>query len=109
MALKHAAFLDVIDLRSPHQEHGEAINVSLMKTARMQLLQLALPAGKELPRHAVGGEVTIHCIAGEVNVDLAGGSRLLRENQLIALPAHEPHALTGLRDATLLVTIILDK
>ncbi|MBC9903406.1 MULTISPECIES: AraC family ligand binding domain-containing protein [Achromobacter] len=106
MALKHAAFLDVIDIRTPHREHGEAVSVSLMKTAHMQLLQLALPAGKGLPQHAVAGEITIHCIAGEVSVALRDGVRQLRENQLVALPAHEPHALQAVRDATVLVTVL---
>lgn len=106
MALKHAAFLDVIDIRTPHLEHGEAVSVSLMKTAHMQLLQLALPASKGLPQHAVAGEITIHCIAGEVSLALRDGVRQLRENQLVALAAHEPHALQAVRDATVLVTVL---
>jgi len=106
MALKHAAFLDVIDLRTPHREDGEAVSVSLMKTAHMQLLQLVLPAGKGLPQHAVAGEITIQCITGEVSVTSRNGIRQLREDQLMALAAHEPHALLGVRDATVLVTVL---
>lgn len=106
MALKHAAFLDVIDLRTLHCEHGEAVSVSLMKTAHMQLLQLVLPAGRGLPQHAVAGEITIHCLTGEVEVTSPAGIHQLRENQLMALAAHEPHALQGVRDATVLVTLL---
>ncbi|MGY6273751.1 hypothetical protein ACXIUT_29155 [Achromobacter denitrificans] len=50
MALKHAAFLDVIDLRALRPEQGKAFGAGLINTARTQLPQSA--AGR--PRRAQG-------------------------------------------------------
>lgn len=106
MALKHAQFLDVIDLHASAKERGTSASNSLFKSDRFQLLQVVLPAYKSLLGHHVQGESCIQCVTGEVSVRTGGNTIYLKAGQLIALPAGQPHAMQALTDATLLVTIL---
>ncbi|MDX3905078.1 MAG: cupin domain-containing protein [Pigmentiphaga sp.] len=106
MALKHANPLDVIDLHATDEQRGTHGSSSLLKTAHLQLLQIVLPAGDEMPQHHVPGEVTIQCLAGEAAVTTPHGTCTLREGQLVALPEQVPHAVQARDDSTLLVTLI---
>lgn len=106
MALKHAQFLDVIDLHASVEERGTSASNSLLKSERFQLLQIVLPAYKSLRGHHVQGESFIQCVTGEVSVRTGGNTIYLKAGQLIALPAGQPHAMQAITDATLLVTIL---
>jgi hypothetical protein len=77
MALPHAQPLDVIDIRPLGAALSDAVSTSLLKTDRLQLLHLVLPARRNLPQHHVDDECTLHCLEGDVEVDMPGGVRRL--------------------------------
>jgi quercetin dioxygenase-like cupin family protein len=106
MALLHAFPLDVIDLHAASGAGAATLSTSLLKTDRLQLLRLVLPAGHCLPDHQIAGEITIHCLAGEVSLSTPERTCLLRAGQLMALQGAHRHSLQAIADATLLVTVI---
>ncbi|OVZ60549.1 cupin [Pigmentiphaga sp. NML080357] len=106
MALKHARQLEAIDLHASDEQRGTHASSSLLRTDHLQLLQLVLPAGDEMPQHHVPGELTIQCLSGEAVVTTPHGACPLRVGQLVALPEQEPHAVQARTDTTLLVTLI---
>lgn len=106
MALKHAQLLDVIDLHETDADRSGAFSRSLLKTDQLQLMQLMLGGGEQLPEHHVAGEITIQCLAGCVRVVMSPHTRELTAGQLIALPAGKRHAVHAQSDATLLVTLL---
>ena len=78
MALPHAQLLDVIGIGPLGPALHGAVSTSLIKTERLQLLHLVLPARRNLPRHHVDDECTIHCLEADVEVVkylLLGGRR----------------------------------
>jgi quercetin dioxygenase-like cupin family protein len=107
MALPHAQPLDVIDVRPLQAGLRAAKTHSLIKTAKLQLIQMVLPAGQGLPEHRLPGEITVQCIEGEVEVITPARPCRLRGGEVVVLPGGEPHAVQATRDATLLVTVLL--
>ena len=107
MALPHAQPLDVIDVRPLAADLQGAGTTSLLKVQALQLMRLVLRAGHGLPQHSVPGAITIHCLEGEASVTTPSRSCDLRAGQLVMLDGGEPHAVTAITDASLLVTVLL--
>lgn len=107
MALPHANLLDVIDLAPLDSTVHEAVSSSLLKTQRLQLLHLVLPAHRDQPEHHVDDECTIQCLAGDVDVRMPGGTRRLGPGRLVVLPARQRHSLSARADSAVLVTLLL--
>ena len=109
MALPHAQPLDIISVRPLGSELAGAVSTSLLKTDRIQLLHLVLPARHDQPPHHVDDECTIHCLEGVVEVVMGLGTRRLQAGELVVLPARERHSLRARSDAAVLVTLLLHR
>ena len=109
MALPHAQPLDVIDIGPLGPGLHDAVSTSLIKTERLQLLHLVLPARRDLPQHHVGDECTIHCLEGDVDLQMPGGARRLGPGQLVVLPAGQPYSLGARVDSAVLMTLLLHR
>jgi len=109
MALPHAQPLDIINVAPLGPNLKETVSTSLIKTDRMQLLHLVLPAHKDTPEHHVDHECTIHCLEGTVELVWPGGVRQLNADNVIVLPAKERHSLRARTDCAVLVTLVLDQ
>lgn len=107
MALPHAQALDVISVAPLGAKLQKAVSTSLIKTDRLQLLHLVLPAHKDQPEHHVDEECTIHCLEGAVEIAWPGGVRHLGPGNLVVLPAKERHSLRARTDCAVLVTLLL--
>jgi quercetin dioxygenase-like cupin family protein len=108
MALPHAQPLDVIDIGPLGPKLHDAVSTSLLKTDRLQLLHLVLPARRDIPQHHVADECSIHCLEGDLEVLMPLGVRRLGPGQLVVLPAGQPYALSARADSALLMTLLLD-
>lgn len=109
MALPHAQPLDVVNISPLGPGLQDAVSTSLLKTDRMQLLHLVLPARRDLPQHHVDDECVIHCLEGDVELQMPGGVRRLGPGQLVVLPAGQVHALSARVHSAVLVTLLLNK
>ena len=107
MALPHAHLLDVIDVGPLGDSLHESVSTSLIRTGRLQLLHLVLPAHRDQPLHQVEEECVLHCLEGTVEVTMPGGPRRLQAGQLLVLPASQPHGLRARTDCAVLATILL--
>jgi quercetin dioxygenase-like cupin family protein len=109
MALAHAQPLDIVNISPLGDRLVEAFSSSLIKTERMQLLHLVLPAHHDMPQHHVDDECTIQCLEGVVEVTMAAGVRQLKAGNLVLLPARQKHGLRARTDCAVLVTLLLNK
>ncbi len=107
MALPHAQLLDVIDVGPLGAGLRDAVSTSLLKSSRIQLLHLVLPAHHDQPPHHVDDECTIHCLEGEVDVVMPRGTTRLGQGSVVVLPAGQTHALRARSDCAVLVTLLL--
>jgi quercetin dioxygenase-like cupin family protein len=107
MALPHASLLDVINVAPLGDKLKDAVSTSLIKTNRVQLLHMVLPAHQDQPFHHVDDECTIHCLEGVVEIVMGAGTKQLRAGNVIVLPAKENHSLRARTDCAVLVTLLL--
>ena len=109
MALPHAQPLDVINIGPLGPRLHDAVSTSLLKTDRLQLLHLVLPARRDIAQHHVDDECTIHCLEGDVEVQMPLGARRLGPGQLVVLPASQPYSLSARADSAVLMTLLLQQ
>ena len=108
MSLQHAKPGEVIEL-SLGPALGSSKTTTLLKTADLELIRLVLAAGKEIPTHSAPGEITVQCLEGRVAFTSGEKTVELTAGQLLYLTAGEPHAVKGIEDSSLLVTLLLGK
>lgn len=109
MAIPHAAPGQIIDIRPLGDKIKQSLTTTLVKTNTLEIIRLVLPAGKEIPHHQVTGEITVQCLEGTVGFSVGGQTKVLQAGQLLYLSGAELHALKGIEDSSVLVTILLGK
>ena len=107
MAIPHASSGQVVDLRGADGSLPTPKSFALFKGAHLEVMRLVLPAGKSFPPHRVAGEITVQCLSGRLEVSVDGAAQVLAAGQLMYVAGNVLHGLTGLEDATALVTIVL--
>ena len=74
----------------------------------LEVIRLIIPADKETcHHHEMAGEVMVHCLEGLITVQINGDSRVLEAGQMLYLSGGQPHSLSGIEDASVLLTILL--
>jgi quercetin dioxygenase-like cupin family protein len=107
MAIPHAVSGEVIDVRPLEAALAGSRTSTLVKTATLEVIRLVVPAGKAISEHRAPGEITVQCLEGAVDFAAHGRTQRLESGQMLYLDTGVPHALTGVRDASVLVTIQL--
>jgi quercetin dioxygenase-like cupin family protein len=109
LAIPHAKSGEVIDLRSLGEALAHTITNTLVKTERLEVIRLVVPADKVYPPHKVVGEITVQCLEGRVALTAGGATREMAAGQMLYLARNELHSLRGIENASVLVTILLDE
>ena len=107
MAIPHAASGEVIDIRPLVDQLAGAVTCTLVKSDRLEVIRLVVPAGKLIPPHKVAGPITVQCLEGEVEFSAHGQWQPLRPGHMLHLVGGELHAVRGVTDSSVLVTIQL--
>jgi quercetin dioxygenase-like cupin family protein len=107
MAIPHTQAGELIDLSPLGKAVATTQTATLVKTPTLELIRLVLPAGKVIPEHRVAGEMTVQCLEGNVRFTGGGKTQTLTAGKMLWLAGNQPHALEGLSDASVLVTILL--
>jgi quercetin dioxygenase-like cupin family protein len=77
----------------------------LFSSPECRLIALDLGAGEELPAHHVRERAIVQVISGRVAIDASGESVECETGTLVTFDPGEGHALHGLDDARLLLTL----
>ncbi len=109
MAIAHAASGQLMDVQPLAGQLGDARTVALFKSNELEMMRLVMPAGKAMPAHGVKGESTIHCLEGEIELSMNGHTQRMQAGQLVWLEGGVNHALTAVKNSSLLLTISLRK
>ena len=109
MALPHAASGEIVDVRPLGGKLRQEIATTLVKTADIQVFRYVLLQGKEFAEHRVPGGITVQCLEGVVEFSSHDRKQMLRAGELVYLAGNVPHALKGIEDASVLVTIVSGK
>ena len=107
MAIHHAAAGEVMKLRSASDP--EAKTAAIVKTKSFETILLIVRAGEHIAEHKVAGSMSLYCIAGETAIDTAGGTRHLHAGDWMYLEPGATHAVRGIIDASLILTVLFDR
>ena len=107
MALIHAKPGEAIPLGSKMADPNGARTAALIKTDRFEAVRLVVPAGAVIPTHKVGGFLTLYCVEGHSRIELDSPVDL-RPGDWMYLDRDESHAVRGIEDSVLLLTILFD-
>lgn len=108
MAISHTQPGEVVQLLLGAALSGSQTK-SLVKTTELEVIRLIIPAGKVIPLHKAPGEITVQCLEGRVEFIGHGQTQELTAGQRLFLTAGEPHAVTGVENSSLLVTLLLSQ
>ena len=108
MALPHAQSGQIIDVSPLGSGLRSAVSTALFKAEDLEVMRLVLLSGKGIPPHKVAGEVTIQCIEGVVEVS-SDEVQTLEAGKMMYLRGDEVHSLRAIENASMLVTIFLDR
>ena len=103
MAIPHAARGEVVSL--PRLDGAER-STALVKTDRFETIHLVVPAGSTIPPHSVAGHTTFQCLKGRIALSFGEGMVVLEAGDWLYLDPAEQHAVEGLEDSALLLTIL---
>lgn len=109
MAIPHASSGQPIDISPLGTEFNNSKTHALFKTEQIEVIRLVLPAGKSFPPHQVAGDITIQCMEGLIEVTAGDSTHKISAGQLMYVSGRVLHGLLGLEDATVLVTIAMQK
>lgn len=82
---------------------------TLVNATDLKVVRLIVPAGKVIPPHNAPGEITVQCLEGRVEFTVHGQIQELTAGQWLFLTAGEPHAVTGVENSSLLVTLLYSR
>lgn len=107
VAIPHANPGEPFDIRPQGEAISGAVTRALIKTDKLEVIRMVVPADKAIPLHSVAGEITVQCLEGLVAFTAGGTTHELAAGQMLYLPGREPHSLRGIETAYLLITILL--
>lgn len=107
MALKHAQPGEVVDLHALDASFESAKSSAIVKRDRFEAARLVVPAGSTIPTHRVPGYFTLQCLKGRVVLETEREIELCA-GDWIYLDRDDPHAVRGIEDSLLLLTILFD-
>ena len=109
MAIPHAQPGEIVDVRPLGSALASAQTKTLVRAEQVEVIRLVVPAGKKIEEHQAKGEIVVQCLEGRVAFPAFGKTQNLETGTLLYLPTGERHALKGIENASLLLTVVLPK
>jgi quercetin dioxygenase-like cupin family protein len=107
MGLPHLVPGEVLNLQNVEGELPRNSTFALVKASDFEVIRMVIPAGKQISEHSVPGKITVQCIKGHTRFLIGSEVRELKMGDWLYLEGNQPHALEGIDDSVLLVTILL--
>jgi quercetin dioxygenase-like cupin family protein len=108
MAVHHATSGEIVDLQPLGHTLKDAKTTAIVKTSTFEAVRLIVHAGTIIAPHQVAGAITLHCLEGRIRLGLIDSAVELSAGQWIYLEGGARHAVTGIEDSSLLLTILLE-
>ena len=96
MALK-----DMIEIRP-----GRVVSMSLSKSEHVSMLLMSVADDEEVTSEQYPGDLIYYVLEGSMPLQRENGTCVLREGELVAIPANEPHSIGGAGAFKLLQIIV---
>lgn len=87
-------------------QEGAIVSRTLIDKKAGTVTLFAFDEGEGLSEHAAPFDATVHVLDGEVEIRIDGSPFILKEGEMIIMPANHPHALRALSQFKMLLTMV---
>lgn len=77
-------------------QEGSVVSREIISKKTGTVTLFAFDKGQGLSEHTAPFDALVYCLDGEVEVTISGKPILLKEGEMVIMPAHQPHALKAL-------------
>lgn len=106
MAMHRANAAEIVDLATLGPRLKDARTTAIVKSETFEAVRLIVHAGVDIKTHKVEGPITLHCLEGRAQLTLPDTVMELSGGQWLYLDGGVPHAIKGIEDTSLLLTIL---
>ena len=96
-----ASMAGLIDYQS-----GTVASRTIVKGKTGTVTVFAFDEGEGLSEHTAPFDALVHVIDGEAEVTIEGRAHVLKQGEMIVMPADRPHALKAVRQFKMVLTMI---
>ncbi|MBK5243942.1 MAG: hypothetical protein JJE18_02765 [Eubacteriaceae bacterium] len=79
--------------------------ITVFKTNGMRIVLIALHENTVLKEHSADGIISVQVLEGEINFSTDKQTKLLRQNEMIALHEGLPHSIEAIKESVFLLTL----
>jgi quercetin dioxygenase-like cupin family protein len=87
-------------------QQGAIVSKTLVEKETGTVTLFAFAAGQALSEHTAPFDALVQVVEGQAEIRIAGRSYLVKEGELLVMPAHQSHALKALTPFKMLLTMI---
>ena len=88
-----------------YQEHAVVSKILIEKETGSVTL-FAFAQGQGLSEHTAPFDALVFVLDGEVEITISGKPSILKQGEMVLMPAHEPHALKAIKNFKMMLTMI---
>lgn len=85
---------------------GSIVSRTLMDRGTGTVTLFAFGKGEGLSEHTAPFDAMVHILDGEAEISISGKLHMLKEGEIIIMPANEPHALKATSRFKMVLTMI---
>jgi quercetin dioxygenase-like cupin family protein len=87
-------------------QEGSVVSREIISKKTGTVTLFAFDADQGLSEHTAPFDATVFCLEGEVEVTISGNPILVKKNEMIIMPADQPHSLKALTRFKMLLIMI---
>ena len=87
-------------------QEGSIVSRTIIDRKTGTVTMFAFDEGRGLSEHTTPFDALVHLLDGEAEIIISGKTFLLREGEIITMPANEPHAVRAVKRFKMILTMI---
>ena len=87
-------------------QKGSVVSKTLIKKKTGTVTLFAFDEGEGLSEHTAPFDAFVYVLDGEVEITVSGNSAIVKEGEIMIMPANEPHALKAVKKFKMMLTMI---
>ena len=87
-------------------QEDTVVSREIIKKKEGTITLFAFDKGQGLSEHTAPFDALVFCLDGKVEIIISGKAHLLKQGEMIIMPADEPHALSALERFKMLLIMI---
>jgi len=87
-------------------QEGSVVSKIIIQKETGNVTLFAFGQGQGLSEHTAPFDALVHILDGEAEITISGKKNIVKENEIIIMPANDPHALKAITKYKMLLIMI---